>query len=197
MRIPLASFSTEIVVRRSRFVATGWPIENPAVVRRKVLEVRESHPGCDHVVWAYLCGLAGETAGMSDDREPRGTAGRPVLDVLRGSGITNLLITVTRFFGGTKLGTGGLVKAYAQAAKRVVERIRVVEYVERRSFSLVLSYDTYETVKRVMEESDVVTTREDFQEQVLVQGNVPVSKQDHFTDLVKGATSGSATPHFT
>lgn len=96
----------------------SFPVETQAQAREKLHEVKQKYFDATHVVHAFSVGLKSETFGMSDDGEPSGTAGRPVLDVLKGSGITNILLTVTRYFGGTLLGTGGLVHAYSESAKK-------------------------------------------------------------------------------
>jgi uncharacterized YigZ family protein len=196
MKVPIESYTSEIAVRRSRFIATGFLIEDSSTVKVRVASVRGSHPGCTHVVWAFLSGASGETAGMSDDREPRGTAGRPVLEVIRGSGITNILITVTRYFGGTKLGTGGLVRAYTEAAKGVTVGIPLRELVERRPFRLSVPYELYDSVKRISAEFEVITTGESFAELVAVEGSLPVSKTGLFSERVRTATSGRVEPEY-
>ncbi len=190
MRVPTGSYSAEIVVRRSRFIACGLPLENSSEAKARVLETRAEHPGCNHVVWAFLCGPAAETAGMSDDHEPKGTAGRPVLEVIRGSGITNILITVTRYFGGTKLGTGGLVRAYTDAAKLVVEGIPTSELIDRRPFRLELPYDLYELVRRALEELGAIIDHEAFTDFVLVEGRIAVTEEVTLTERVTSVTSG-------
>lgn len=195
MRIPLGSHETELVVRRSRFIARGDPLGDPAAVRDRVAQVRGSHAGCDHVVWAFVSGLRGENEGMSDDHEPHGTAGRPVLDVLRGSGITNILLTVTRFFGGTKLGTGGLVKAYSEAAKRVLAGIATRDYVERREFLIALPYESYELVRRLAAEMNAGIDAEEFVAEVTIRGTIPESVSEDFAQQVRNATSGRARMH--
>lgn len=197
MRVPVESHSHEIVVRRSRFIAEAVRLDDPAEVRRLVAEVRASHAGCDHVAWAYVYGLSGETVGMSDDHEPKGTAGRPVLDLLQGTGITNILLTVTRYFGGTKLGTGGLVKAYGGAAKAVLSSIKLQEHVDRIRFLLEVPYGVYDAVRRISAELDVVTETERFSDLVHLEGSVPAAQKQRFTALVRDATSGHSEVRYT
>lgn len=194
MRGPTDSYSAELVVRRSRFIARGSLLEDSAEAKGRVLETRAEHPGCSHVVWAFLCGQGAETAGMSDDHEPKGTAGRPVLEVIRGSGITNILITVTRYFGGTKLGTGGLVRAYSDAARLVVEGIPTSELIDRRPFLLSLPYDLYEPVRRTLEELGAVVDNEAFTDRVLLEGRIAVAEELALTERVTSITSGRVIP---
>lgn len=134
---------------------------------------------------------------MSDDREPKGTAGRPVLDVLQGSGITNILLTVTRYFGGTKLGTGGLVKAYSGAAKAVLSDTRLREHVERVRFLLEISYEVYDGIKRISAELGVSTEHERFTDLVLLEGSVPSAQAQRFSTMVRDATAGRSEVRYT
>jgi len=129
MLIPLKTVSVEIVIKKSRFIAIATPLDSPEQAKSHILQSRKEHPDASHVIHAYILGKRGDLFSMSDDREPRNTAGRPVLEVLKGSGITNILVIVIRYFGGTKLGTGGLVRAYSAAAKEALSCIPVEELI--------------------------------------------------------------------
>lgn len=133
---------------------------------------------------------------MSDDREPRGTAGRPVLEVVKGSEITNILVTVTRFFGGTKLGTGGLVKAYSDAAKEVVAGIPVEDFVERVGFRLALPYETFDAGRRVAAELEAEITDETFTDRVGIVGWLPAESAERFAQRIRDITAGRIEPEF-
>jgi uncharacterized YigZ family protein len=114
---PRGSARGEIVVKRSRFIADIFPVTNPGDARRLIKKQKASMTGASHVAHAFIVGGKGETRGMSDAGEPHGTAGRPIMDAIAGKNCTNILVTVTRYFGGTLLGTGGLARAYGEAAK--------------------------------------------------------------------------------
>ncbi|HSG29611.1 MAG TPA: YigZ family protein, partial [Candidatus Krumholzibacterium sp.] len=129
--IPEGRFECEMTVRNSKFIGLGVPVSDPEEAREIIRDTRETHPGCSHVVYAFITGGARtEVSGMSDDGEPKGTAGRPVMEILKGSGIVDVLLMVVRYFGGTKLGTGGLVKAYGDCAREVVEGLPVRPLIE-------------------------------------------------------------------
>jgi len=134
---------------------------------------------------------------MSDDGEPSGTAGRPVLDVLRGSGCTNVLLTVTRWFGGTLLGTGGLVKAYGEAAKLVLSEAVAAsafeELVEKRAFAFEADYAVYEKLKRVMEPYRVFEVSERFGTSVAVSGVIRSDEYAAFAAELRNASAGRIT----
>lgn len=110
---------------------------------------------------------------MSDDREPRGTAGRPVLEVLKGSGITNIIVMVVRYFGGTKLGTGGLVKAYTGAAQKVLKTLPVEELISKIHFQITLPYEIYNSVLKCLTEKNAAIINEIFETEITITGEIP------------------------
>jgi uncharacterized YigZ family protein len=145
LREPTGTAAAELIVRRSRFLARGERVASVADAEAALAHVRADHPDANHVVYAYLIGdERSEQAGVSDAGEPKGTAGRPVMEILRGSGIRDVLLTVVRYFGGTKLGTGGLVHAYGDAARAVLERLPTRERVERVTLTCSLPYELLE-----------------------------------------------------
>ena len=126
----------ELMIKGSRFLAELTPVESHAEARETLKAFKQKYADATHVCHAFVAGLGREIMGMSDDGEPSGTAGRPMLDVVKGRNVTNLLLTVTRWFGGTLLGTGGLVKAYGDSAKLVLdnafEEEAFEEYIEKK-----------------------------------------------------------------
>ena len=180
----------ELTVKNSRFIAEVFPVTTQAQAREKLHAVKASYADATHVVHAFITGLQAETCGMSDDGEPSGTAGRPVLDVLKGSGITNILLTVTRYFGGTLLGTGGLVHAYSDSACAVLAACRSEPYIEKKHFMLTLDYALYEVIKRRAEAFHISDITEEYSSDVSVAGTVWASEADAFASAVKDASKG-------
>ena len=117
MLVPVERAEASIEVKKSKFIAIAIPTKTMEGVKEAVSEVRKEHPDANHVVHAAVIGKAGTMYSSSDDREPKNTAGRPALEVLKGSGVTDVTVAVVRYFGGTLLGTGGLVKAYGDSVK--------------------------------------------------------------------------------
>lgn len=122
-RVPLDECETEIEIRKSRFIATGRPLASEAEMRAFIAEQKRRFPGANHHCSAHVIGPPSlpRAAGSDDDGEPGGTAGKPMLNVLLGQGLGDLGVVVTRFFGGIKLGAGGLVRAYGGAVKALLE----------------------------------------------------------------------------
>jgi uncharacterized YigZ family protein len=130
----------EIKVKGSRFIAEVWPVSGESDALEQVEGVRKREYNATHHCWAYRLGPAGDTFRYQDDGEPSGTAGRPVYRQIEGRGLTNTLAVVTRYFGGTKLGTGGLIRAYGDAASAVLEAGGSAEEILCDRFLLRFSY---------------------------------------------------------
>lgn len=191
MKVLLEESKAEIVIKNSRFISEVFPVETQAQAREKLHEVKQKYFDATHVVHAFSVGLKSETFGMSDDGEPSGTAGRPVLDVLKGSGITNILLTVTRYFGGTLLGTGGLVHAYSESAKEVLSICKAEPYVEKSSFSFSCDYDLYQTVKHLFEGFNISNLTENFGTDISIQGEIFLSEKNTFLEQIKNISKGT------
>ena len=194
MKILTKQVKAEIVVKGSRFLAEAIPCQKQNEARAILKAQKEKYADATHVVHAFMLGKAGEVMGMSDDGEPSGTAGRPVLDVLRGSGATDIMLTVTRWFGGTLLGTGGLVKAYGGAAKELLSQCQesgaLEEYVPKKEFSFECDYALYKSVKRAFDEFSIDGLSEDYADKVCVKGRIPKSEAAAFFEKVKNLSAG-------
>lgn len=193
MFIPSERAQTEIRVSNSRFIASLAPADSVEAARAFIAEIRAAMPDASHHVYAYVIGHgATTTLGMSDDGEPSGTAGRPVLAVLQGSGLGDVVLVVTRYFGGTLLGTGGLVHAYGDSARAVLAITPREQKIERCTMLVTVSYAGYETVRRLVEAHAGSMVDETFAADVTLQVLLPVAEADMFTDAVREATAGQA-----
>lgn len=144
--------NAEIIEKKSRFIASVKPISSEEEALAFVAEIKKKHWDATHNVFAYQFGERNEVQRQSDDGEPSGTAGLPVLDVLRGEDIKNTVIVVTRYFGGTLLGTGGLVRAYGKAAKEGVLAAGIIEKILYKYIFVTVDYNfsgkvQYETLQ--------------------------------------------------
>lgn len=190
MNILLESACSETLVKKSRFIAEIFPVKNQRDVRALLKTQKQKYADSSHVIHAFALGKNAEIMGMSDDGEPAGTAGRPVLAVLKGSGCTDILLTVTRYFGGTLLGTGGLVKAYTQAAQAVLALAHTEVFAEREEFGLRLSYEDYETCKRLLKKFGIKVTAEDFAENVHISGCIETALKEDFERELRDSLGG-------
>lgn len=186
--------SSESLVKGSRFLAELIPCESQAQARDIIKSQKALYADSTHVVHAFIVGKNAEILGMSDDGEPSGTAGRPVLDVLKGSGFTNVILTVTRWFGGTLLGTGGLVKAYGNAAKEVIEKCKnenaFEELIEKTDFAFKTNYSLYKPVKNQFANYHLYDLKEDFGTDIQISGRIQSSEFESFAGFLKEISNG-------
>lgn len=190
MQVLLERAEAEIEIKKSKFIAIALPVKTHDDVRNAVSSIRREHPTANHVVHAAVIGKAGTEYSMSDDREPKNTAGRPALEVLKGSGITDIVICIVRYFGGTLLGTGGLVKAYGDSAKEVLRIVRTEELVEKTSFRIVMPYNAYTLIKRIFESMGVTLSSESFADTITAEGVIPSSSEESFRKAVEDIGQG-------
>jgi uncharacterized YigZ family protein len=151
---PATSVTAELREKGSKFVARVSPVRDEAAARGALEEIRRRFPNATHHCWAWRLGCdARERA--SDDGEPAGTAGRPILQVLRGAEISDVLAVVVRWFGGTKLGKGGLARAYSGAARVALEGIPTIERFARKELWVEVPYSKLGAVKRLIHPPEV------------------------------------------
>ena len=185
---------TELVVKNSRFINELFICESQSAARDLIKSQKEKYQDASHVCHAFVIGNNAEVLGMSDAGEPSGTAGRPMLDVLKGSGITNIVLTVTRYFGGTLLGTGGLVKAYGDCAYSAIEKAleenAVEEILEKKEFSISMDYGLYETVKRKISDFKLYDISENYSDVVVLKGKILAEQFDDFAARIKNLSGG-------
>ena len=180
-------------VRGSEFVGHAAPAHAVEEAETFVAEVREAHADATHNVPAYRVrttgGLVREFA--SDDDEPSGSAGKPTLNVLKRREVADAVVVVTRYYGGTKLGVGGLARAYGEATKRAVDAAGVVERVPHRRLAVETAYDDSGTVRGILE-SEGVEFEAEYGERVAFEARVPAGDADRVADRLRSATSGRA-----
>lgn len=194
--IPAGRCRTEFVERRSRFIATAELTPTVDEARAFIDEIRTEMPDATHHVYAFAVGYGGTvTHGMSDAGEPSGTAGRPALAVVQGCGLGDVCVVITRYYGGTKLGTGGLVRAYTLAAQQVLAEIPRTERVEKRTVDLTVPYSLYEQIGRLIGAHGGDVLSEDFEADVALRVTFAVDQLPAFEAALAEATSGTVAVH--
>jgi uncharacterized YigZ family protein len=192
--VPAAQHRAELVIDRSRFIATVAHAATAQDARAFMDSIRAEFPDATHNCWAYVAGPPGDSAfiGMSDAGEPHGTAGRPMLDVLLHSGIGEIAAVVTRYYGGVKLGTGGLVKAYGGSVQHALATLPTVRKVTRVELRISAGYADVETLRRTLHEYDADVIDETYAEDVTYLAAVPIDGVDQFTVAIEDRTAGRA-----
>lgn len=195
--VPAGEARVELRFKNSLFIGTAGPAATVEEARALVARLRGEFPDASHHVYAFAIGSgASVTHGMSDDGEPSGTAGRPVLAVVQGSGLGDVAMVVSRYFGGTKLGTGGLVKAYGSTAKAVLEALPRVEKVERISARLVLPYELHARVRLFIGEVEGEIESEEFSAQVLLRLRLRRDRAEGLDRAVQELSAGRVRLEF-
>lgn len=193
MNILTRNGKAETDVRHSRFVAESFSVSTQEEARTLLKRQKELYADSSHVVHAFVIGATGGILGCSDDGEPSGTAGRPALDALKGSGITNILVTVARWFGGIELGTGGLVKAYGAAVRAVLEVSHVCELVPMLDFSVTVSYEMHDRCRREIDAGGIEISEEIFGTAVDITGRVRETAAASFCARISDLTAGQSS----
>ena len=191
-KIPETIFRAEETVKRSRFIATVAHASTEEDAKAFISAIKNEFPDATHNCWAYVAGPPGDTArvGMSDDGEPHGTAGKPMLSVLLHSEIGEIAAVVTRYFGGTKLGTGGLVRAYSGSVKNALAGLSVKEKREVISLTVILDYSQITGVKQAIESFNSEIVEEKYEADVFFKIELPKNDEDSFIRAITDLTGG-------
>jgi len=191
--IPAGDSRIELRVKNSRFIGRAGYTPSVAEAKAFIEQVKGEEPNNSHAVYAYAIGYgASVTHGMSDAGEPSGTAGRPALAVVKGSGLGDVTVVIIRYFGGTKLGTGGLVKAYTEATQLALAELDITEKVERQSVEVKVAYSDYEQIKRLVEAHQGQIEAEEFTTDVTMQLTFIIDDLPAFESALADVTNGQA-----
>jgi uncharacterized YigZ family protein len=193
--IPAGRFRCDIEVERSRFIATVQEVTSEAEAQTFVTEMKAEFPDANHNCWAYLVGPPGSSdrIGLSDDGEPHGVAGRPMLTALQHGGLGDAAVVVTRYFGGIKLGKGGMVKAYTaavQAALELLPRSLRIDWAELRA---TIDYALLAPLERGLAEFECEVLSTDYAEKVRIVLRLPVERVAAFRQMFADLTAGRGT----
>ncbi|TCD53701.1 YigZ family protein [Alloscardovia theropitheci] len=184
------------IEKKSEFIADACHINSLDEAVEFVESIRQQHPKSRHVCYAAIIGAdqAQFQERMSDDGEPSGTAGKPILQVLRQSGTTDTVIAVTRYFGGILLGAGGLVRAYSSAAAGVLKTAHVSEVIAAQQFSCTMDYAQYAVMQRIIAQYHGSIRNESFTEKVAIECAIPVDKSNDFENAVEQTFHATIKP---
>ena len=190
--IPAREHRAEEVIQKSRFITALAHAPDAQTAHTVVEAIRAEFPDATHHCWAFVAGPPGDTAsiGMSDDGEPHGTAGRPMLTTLLHSNVGEIVAVCTRYYGGTKLGTGGLSRAYSGGVKLALEGLPTREKVERVTLTVTVDYDAVDGLQRLFPGVEGLVEEEDYGERVTFRISVPEERVSELKDAVAELTRG-------
>jgi uncharacterized YigZ family protein len=177
----------ELVIKKSRFIACVQPMADRAAAQAVVATLRAEHPGAAHVCWALLAG--GQSAAV-DDGEPSGTAGRPMLDVLRHQDLEGVLATVVRYFGGVKLGAGGLVRAYTDSVAQALLKAEKIAIIQSRTLRCAVPYSLEGLVRREVDAAGATLLNVEHGDAVCFEFSIPQSDAAGFRARLGEAGNG-------
>jgi uncharacterized YigZ family protein len=192
--VPGARHRAEQTIERLRFICTIERTSSPLEAQEFLREMNGEFADATHNCWACLIGAPGSTdrIGMSDAGEPHGTAGRPMLTVLQHSGVGDIAAIVTRYYGGTNLGTGGLVKAYGGTVQLALATLPRVERIDYTEMMVAVGYESISAVQQLLPRLESASLGEEYGERATFRLRVPVANVDSLRAALLDATSGKA-----
>ena len=184
--------SGEIVEKKSRFIAHVRPVKTVEEAQEFIEQIKKEYWDARHNCYAFSVGVERTVTRCSDDGEPSGTAGKPILEVILGQELHDLVIVVTRYFGGTLLGTGGLVRAYTDASKAGIDQSVVVEKIPGKRVEIQTDYTDIGKIQYLFAQNDVLTESTDYTDKVVVHALFADETKDMMRKKLTEATSGRA-----
>ncbi|MCQ6559104.1 YigZ family protein [Paenibacillus mendelii] len=184
--------SKEIVIKKSRFIGYGKPVESEEEAIAFIEEIKKQNWNATHNCSAYIVGERDEYQKQSDDGEPSGTAGKPILEVLKHQGLKNVVIVVTRYFGGIMLGAGGLIRAYTDGAVAAIEAAEAIVKVLHREVIVDVDYTWYGKLENEFHARGVRVGGTDFTDRVTITCLPEVTEVDAFVAWITDITQGQA-----
>lgn len=181
----------EVVEKKSRFIANVFNIENEDEAAQIIISVKKKYWDARHNCYAYVCGENNGQQKFSDDGEPAGTAGKPILDVIIRSGISNCLIVVTRYFGGTLLGTGGLIRAYQAAAVEGIACSEVMEVFSGEKAEVITDYNNLGKLQYICSDMNINILETEYGENVSIKLIINGDIYEQFVKRITEAFSGT------
>jgi uncharacterized YigZ family protein len=190
--IPASSLDFEEVVKNSQFITRVRNVATAEDAKAFIKEMNQTYPDASHNCWAYIVGNPSSTTlvSCSDDGEPSGTAGKPMLHVLQHSGIGDIVVVCTRYFGGTKLGTGGLARAYGGGTKLALEQLSVKEKIEYKRLSFNLEYPQLKDCEHLLKNYQTENNSIDYQTKIVMIVNIAIEEVDDFKVALSNQMKG-------
>lgn len=189
LKVPAGHGESEYIEKRSSFLGIVEPVSSEEEARAVIAAVKKQHRDARHNCWCYL--IQGGAERYSDDGEPQGTAGIPMLEVFRKAGVSNAVCVVTRYFGGILLGAGGLLRAYTKAAKDALENSGITEVIPVRELTLRCPYSLLERIRLEIAAAEAEILSTDYAADITLSIRIPDAKAVSFSERIFDLTSGT------
>lgn len=183
---------SEIIINKSRFIGYAKPVENEEEALKFIEEISTKHRDATHNVYAYALGQNSNIQRFSDDGEPSGTAGIPALEVIKKENLRNVVVVITRYFGGIKLGAGGLIRSYTKGAKIGIEAGIIVDMILHKKIKIRIDYTSYGKVENYILSEDYILDESVYDDKVNIFILVNEKMEDEFISMITDLTSGEA-----
>ncbi|MCF7792199.1 MAG: YigZ family protein [Victivallales bacterium] len=192
--IPEKTFcAVEQIIKKSRFIAFLKKVQTKDEALEFISEMRQKHKDARHNCWAYLIGSPASPSaiGYSDDGEPKGTAGPPILNILQQNKLSMAVIVVTRYFGGVKLGSSGLIRAYSGTAKLAAEKAGSVKHIEKIRLKVKTTYQYINKILNILSQDEIPVVNSGYLENVSLEIEVNKKDRERITGIIKESTKGT------
>lgn len=183
--------SAEQIIEKSRFIAYVDRAETREEAEQFIASIREQHKSARHNVPAFVIGESGQLQWASDDGEPQGTSGIPVLNTITGRNLTNVVMVITRYFGGIKLGTGGLMRAYTGTAREALDKAGICEVTDLLSFRVRVPYSSFDRIRRESEKAGYQMSDMVYDDQVSFSLSSSPEQEEAVIRMLSDATQGA------
>ena len=182
----------EIIINKSRFIGHAMPVDNEEEALEFIDKIRSEHKDATHNVYSYVLGDNNNIQRFSDDGEPSGTAGIPVLEVIKKEDLRNVVVVVTRYFGGIKLGAGGLIRAYTKGAKIGLEAGIIVDKVLHKKIKVRVNYTSYGIIENFLNQGGYIIDNIIYDDAVNIYVYIKIKDVESFNKKISNLTSGTA-----
>lgn len=180
---------SEIVINKSRFISQIYPVQNEEEINEILSKVRKEHYKATHVCSAWTLASLPPKQKASDDGEPSGTAGKPILEVIQKNDLKDVLVLVIRYFGGIKLGAGGLIRAYSGSTADVIKGSEIVQIKETATVKVQTEYSFYQLLKQQLETYNIFPVDEEFADIAELTFYIPEEKVERFESIIQNITN--------
>lgn len=181
----------EVVEKKSRFIANVYPVQTEEEALQYITKIKKQYWDASHNCYAYVIGETNPVERCSDDGEPAKTAGRPILEVLLGRGVYNVVAVVTRYFGGTLLGTGGLIRAYTKAAQEGLGASDIITRIKGYKLRMTIKYTEVGKVQYLLQQNQIPVLHTEYGENVVMEGVVRMEEWQKISTLLIEETNGN------
>ncbi len=180
--------TVEKVFKNSVFLGYAYPVKSEEQAKKIIQSIKLKYPDATHVVYGYLI-KSNFAMKYCDDGEPAGSSGKPIINIIEHKNLKDILIIVVRYYGGTKLGYGGLVKAYGETAKEAIENGEIVEIFEKETFKITISYDLLNAVKKILNNENI--EKEEYLENITIVVSVNKNNSENIKNRLINETKGN------